>query len=225
MLKKKLNILDLNIDPLSKIQLLDENCSEDILKIKRSIGSSELTPNTIKSVIDISNTKTNLELKFEDNAKSKDENKVYPNIIIQLNNVFTKYNHPSDTKFINWLNTQFDISYNKERINEATSINDLIFKIANSIIIDRSDQSLYDEILNKIPPVIHTNNTIKIDMSNIDISDQHNARIIKKYLFKILNNKINPPITDNTEINERIKQTEEEAKEGQEKAKERLERL
>ena len=219
---------------ISNMLLLNEDCSEDILKIKRS-RSKKLTPNTIKGVIDISNIKTILELKFQDNIKSitrnekgkeirTDDKLIYPTIIRQLNNVFTAYNHPSNIEFKKWLKNTFNVKYDDTKINEATSINDLIFKIANSIIIDSFDESLYDEILNKIPPVIHTNNTIKIDMSNIDISDEHNARIIRKYLFKILNNKINPPI-DDTAINEGIEQAKKEAKETQEKAKKALERL
>ena len=211
------NIPSLIMNKLNNSNSL-KNCSEDILKIKQSIGSSELTPNTIKAVIDISGIKKNLELKFQDNVKSEDKHGIYPAIIQQLNNLF-KYHQIKDNKiFINWLVNKYKINSDLKiiDISQYKSILELISRISSVIVLEQQDKSLFENILSGIPNAINNNNNILIDMSGIDISDKEKAEIIKKYLFKILKNKINP-ITEDRAINKKIEEFEQEKHKDQKK--------
>lgn len=217
---------NLNYNILSKMKMLD--CNEDALKITHQNPfptNIELKPNTIIGVIDISGTKNKLDLKFKDNVKSDDPYLVYLNIIRQLNLLFKTHSNESNIKFMTWLNRNYNINH----LNLGTLINfdlksnsiiELISKIGIAIVLESDDQDLYNTILSEIPNAINNDNNILIDMSRINISDKENAKIIKKYLFKILNNKINS-ITEDRAINESIRRAEQE----QQKAEEKLQSL
>ena len=230
-IKNKDNIENnLNYNNLSKMMMLD--CNEDNLKINRENPlqiNIKLKPNTIIAVSAMSGAKNKLELKFKDNIKSEDKYETYPEIIRQLNVLFKAHHKKQKNElFINWLKKNYYITtksiYLDNLNSESRTIEELILKISNGYDINQNDNNLYNEIIKKIPEVSNTNDTITIDMSEINISDKDTALIIKKYLFKILNNKINP-YTNNERMNESIKQAEKEAEEAQKQAKTAKKRL
>ena len=175
------------------------DCNEDALKIKPKNPlptNINLKPNTI--IAYMSGAKEKLELKFQNNIKSNDKYGTYPAIIEQFNVLFK--NHAvkqPNKKFIYWLYQRFyDLTLNEPiDDSESSTIGELILKISNGYDINPNDNNLYTKIVQEIPElevdVTKNSDTITIDMSTIDISDRNNAVIIKKYLLKILNYKIN----------------------------------
>ena len=115
--------------------------------------------------------------------------------------------HPLNTNWIIWYHNPDDKNWD---MNSYKSILELISRISSVIVLEQQDESLFKNILSQIPNASNNDNNIIIDMSNIDISNKDNVKIIKKYLFKILNDKINP-ITEDTAINESIRRAEREA--------------
>jgi hypothetical protein len=194
-----------NIETIFNLKLLNKlwknnfmlDCNEVALKIEPMDPlptNINLKPNTI--IASMSGAKKKLELKFQNNIKSNDEYGTYPAIIEQFNVLFK--NHAAkqpNKKFIYWLYQRFyDLTLNEPiDDSESSTIGELILKISNGYDINPNDNNLYTKIVNNIPKVkvTNTSDTITIDMSKIDISDKHNAVIIKKYLLKILNYKIN----------------------------------
>ena len=189
-----------NIETIFDLKLLNKlwknnfmlDCNESALKINRMdplTNNIILEPNTI--IAHMSGVKQKLKLNFKDNIKSEDKYGIYPAIIRQLNVLFNVHNKEKNKVFINWLQQNYLIStnYSDDLDSKTTSISDLIIKIGNAIKLDKLDKKIYDKILPEIEINI-SENTITIDMSEIDISNKDNACIITKYLFKILNNKI-----------------------------------